>query len=73
MSKLVLSLSDKDAANAELFGPKAANQAALGLAGLPIPSGFCVSAEAYRIQLRKNSLLKLIFNSFDFFKQIFFS
>tara|TARA_B100000686_G_C16782936_1_gene973197 strand:- start:961 stop:2250 length:1290 start_codon:yes stop_codon:yes gene_type:complete len=60
MSKLVLSLSDKDAANAELFGPKAANQAALGLAGLPIPSGFCVSAEAYRIQLRKNSLLKLI-------------
>ena len=60
MRKLVLSLNDKEAANAELFGPKAANQAALGLAGLPIPNGFCVSAEAYRMQLRKNNLLELI-------------
>ena len=34
------------------FGPKAANLAALGAAGLPIPAGFCLDAEAYRTQIR---------------------
>jgi phosphoenolpyruvate synthase/pyruvate phosphate dikinase len=34
------------------FGPKAANLARLGQAGLPIPDGFCVDAEAYREQIR---------------------
>jgi pyruvate,water dikinase len=34
------------------FGPKAANLARLGQAGLPIPSGFCVDAEAYLTQVR---------------------
>lgn len=34
------------------FGPKAANLAALGAAGLPIPEGFCLDAEAYRTQIR---------------------
>ena len=52
MSNLVIPLSSPDAANAELFGPKAANQAALGQAGLPIPDGFCLSSEAYRMQLK---------------------
>ena len=33
------------------FGPKAANLAALGQAGLPIPDGFCLDAEAYRLQI----------------------
>ena len=33
------------------FGPKAANLAALGLAGLPIPDGICLDAAAYRMQL----------------------
>jgi pyruvate,water dikinase len=37
--------------DAERVGPKAANLAALGRAGLPIPDGFCVDSEAYRIQL----------------------
>src|SRR5262245_16130246 len=44
-------LSSVDATDAARFGPKAANLAALGLAGLPIPDGVCVDAAAYRGQL----------------------
>src|SRR2546429_8957065 len=32
-------------------GRREGNRARLGHAGLPIPDGFCVDAEAYRIQL----------------------
>jgi pyruvate,water dikinase len=39
------------ATDAGRFGPKAANLAVLGQAGLPIPGGFCVGAEAYRRQI----------------------
>jgi len=41
-----------EAADAGRFGPKAANLAALGRAGLPVPSGFCLDAGAYRAQVR---------------------
>ena len=51
MNCLVIPLSDPKAMDASRFGPKAANQAALGHAGLPIPAGFCVDAEAYRLQI----------------------
>ena len=51
MNSLVVSLSAPQAADADRFGPKAANLAALGRAGLPIPDGFCLDAEAYRLQL----------------------
>ena len=51
MAQLVVSLDDRAAVDAGRFGPKAANQAALGHAGLPIPDGFCLDAEAYRLQL----------------------
>ena len=51
MSRLVVPLSDLEAADAGRFGPKAANQAALGHAGLPIPDGFCLDAAAYQLQL----------------------
>ena len=51
MTRLVVSLNDREAVDAGRFGPKAANQAALGHAGLPIPDGFCLDAEAYRLQL----------------------
>lgn len=57
MTPLVVKLSDTAAADAGRFGPKAANQALLGSAGLPIPEGFCLDAEAYRIQLRTLGLL----------------
>ncbi len=52
MGELIFPLGAFEAVNAGRFGPKAANQAALGQAGLPIPGGYCLDAEAYRIQLR---------------------
>ena len=51
MHSLIVPSTSADAADADRFGPKAANLARLGHAGLPIPDGFCVDAEAYRIQL----------------------
>ena len=51
MRQLIVSLTAAEATDADRFGPKAANLARLGRAGLPIPDGFCVDAEAYRIQL----------------------
>ncbi|HET7597399.1 MAG TPA: PEP/pyruvate-binding domain-containing protein [Burkholderiales bacterium] len=52
MTDVIVALARPEAAAAERFGPKAANLAALGHAGLPIPDGFCVDAAAYREQLR---------------------
>src|SRR5690242_17941853 len=51
MTALIIPLSDPRAADAACVGPKAANLAALGHAGLPIPDGFCLTANAYRLQL----------------------
>jgi len=45
-------LSSPAAADAGRFGPKAANLAALGHRGLPIPDGICLDADAYRRQLQ---------------------
>ena len=52
MTQFVIPLTAADAADAARFGPKAANLAALGAAGLPIPDGFCLDAEAYRTQVK---------------------
>ncbi|HEV2334202.1 MAG TPA: PEP/pyruvate-binding domain-containing protein, partial [Stellaceae bacterium] len=49
---LVVPLADPAAGNAARFGPKAANLAGLGGAGLPVPGGFAIDADAYRRQLR---------------------
>ncbi|HXF67408.1 MAG TPA: PEP/pyruvate-binding domain-containing protein, partial [Burkholderiales bacterium] len=51
MSDFIISLACAEAADATRVGPKAANLAALGRAGLPIPGGFCLAADAYRRQL----------------------
>ena len=53
MSKhpLIVPSTSPEATDAGRFGPKAANLARLGRAGLPIPDGFCVDAEAYRVQV----------------------
>jgi pyruvate,water dikinase len=56
LTQYVVPLSDPAAADPERFGPKAANQAALGHAGLPIPDGFCLDAAAYRAQLESLGL-----------------
>jgi len=51
MQPLVIPLSAAEAADAARVGPKAANLAALGQAGLPIPDGICLAADAYRMQI----------------------
>jgi pyruvate,water dikinase len=51
METFVIPLSAVEATDAARVGPKAANLAALGRAGLPIPGGFCVPADAYCRQL----------------------
>jgi pyruvate,water dikinase len=51
MESLVVSLNSPEASDAKRFGPKAANLAALGRAGLPISGGFAVDARAYRLQI----------------------
>jgi pyruvate, water dikinase len=49
MEEFIIPLSE--AVDAERVGPKAANLAALAHAGLPTPSGFCLTADAYRAQI----------------------
>src|SRR5215469_2935708 len=48
---LIIPLTDIAATDASSVGPKAANQAALGRAGLPIAGGFALAADAYRRQV----------------------
>ena len=52
MQQFVFPLTAREATDAGRFGPKAANLARLGQAGLPIPDGFAIDAEAYRTQIR---------------------
>jgi pyruvate, water dikinase len=51
MPPFVVPLNSREATDAGRFGPKAANVARLGQAGLPIPGGFCLDAAAYRFQV----------------------
>jgi pyruvate,water dikinase len=50
-SRFIVPLSSGEATDASRFGPKAANLAALGRAGLRVPDGFCLDADAYRHQV----------------------
>src|ERR1700722_15917806 len=52
MPQFVFPLTARESTDAGRFGPKAANLARLGKAGLPIPDGFAIDAEAYRAQIR---------------------
>lgn len=47
----LLSLGSVEATASALAGPKAATLARLHRAGLPVPDGFCLAADAYRAQL----------------------
>lgn len=60
MEPLLLPLTAPEATDADLVGPKAANLAALGRAGLPNPGGFCLTANAYRRQLAEHGLADLV-------------
>ena len=51
MNPFIVPINASETADPDRFGPKAANLAALGHAGLPIPEGYCVSADAYRHQI----------------------
>lgn len=51
MSSLIIPLTDPGASDASKVGPKAANQAALARAGLPVAGGFALTADAYRGQV----------------------
>jgi pyruvate,water dikinase len=69
MRQYVIPLSSPEAADAGRVGPKAANLAALGHAGLPTPGGQCVSADAYRLQLSALGLeptAREVFSAEDF-------
>src|SRR5512134_3809920 len=64
----VLPLSSPEAADPARVGPKAANLSTLGRAGLPTPGGYCVAAEAYRVQLAALGLeptARAVFSSDD--------
>ena len=56
MSGLVIPITDPGALDPTRVGPKAANLAALSRTGMPTPGGFCITAEAYRLQLREIDL-----------------
>ena len=51
MKQFIVPLTAPAATDANRVGPKAANLASLGRAGLSNPGGFCLTAEAYRFQL----------------------
>jgi len=57
---IIIPLAEATAFDAEHIGPKAANLAALGRAGLPTPGGFCLSADAYEAQIAALGLTSLI-------------
>lgn len=68
MPQIVIPLSSPGAADAARVGPKAANLSALGRVGLPTPGGYCVAAEAYRLQLAALGLepaARAVFSSDD--------
>jgi len=48
---VIVPLSSSASTDPGRVGPKAANLVRLGRAGLPIPDGFCLAAEAYRHQV----------------------
>ena len=60
MSQFIVPLAAATAGDVEHIGPKAANLAALGRAGLPTPGGFCLSADAYRAQIAALGLESMI-------------
>jgi pyruvate, water dikinase len=51
VQRLIFPMTDAAALDADRVGPKCANLAALGRAGLPIPDGFCIDSKAYRRQV----------------------
>jgi pyruvate, water dikinase len=59
-SSFIIRLDAADATDPDRVGPKAANLAALGWAGLPTPGGLCLTAAAYRAQITALGLDDLV-------------
>ena len=57
MNRFVVPLTSPQATDPDRVGPKAANLAMLGRAGLPTPGGFCLTAGAYRHQVASLGLV----------------
>jgi pyruvate,water dikinase len=60
MTDFIVQLSSAAGTDCERVGPKAANLATLARAGLPTPGGFCLSADAYRVQIAALGLDRLV-------------
>jgi pyruvate,water dikinase len=60
LAAFVIPIDDVLALDADRVGPKAANLARLGHAGLPTPGGFALTAAAYRHQLRHLGIEQLV-------------
>jgi pyruvate, water dikinase len=52
----LIPIAAERASDPDFVGPKAANLARLARAGLPTPGGFCLSADAYRMQMAELGL-----------------
>jgi pyruvate, water dikinase len=51
MTDLIIPLGSSQACEPDLVGPKTATLAILARAGLPVPDGVCLTADAYRLQI----------------------
>ena len=60
MTEFIVPLTAAAATDPDRVGPKAANLAQLDRAGLPTPDGFCLSADAYRLQIAELGLVPMI-------------
>src|SRR5262245_5350743 len=60
MQPFIVPLSAPAAREEDRVGPKAATLAALAHAGLPTPGGFCLTADAYRLQCTQLGLEALL-------------
>jgi pyruvate,water dikinase len=68
VSSWLIPLAAREATDAARVGPKAANLAVMAQAGLPTPGGFCVAADAYRMQIASLGLedtARAVFSSED--------
>ena len=60
VSRFLIPLDAPGATDPDRVGPKAANLAALAAAGIPTPSGFALTADAYRCQIEHLGLEQTI-------------
>ena len=57
--RLAVPLDAADAVDVERVGGKAATLARLLQAGLPVPDGICLTADAYRLQLEASGVSRI--------------